>query len=456
MAGGSSSTPWGSVAIPEVVKNRGFFSLGSEGKSSPAQSRSFAEVLSSGSVSGESLPTLTQGVFNGFPAVLLSDEEVLKLASPYQFTLVGKFGLRRPNLDSIRNFFGNLKLSGFFSVGLLDSRHVAIQLSNDLDYSRVFARRSYFINACQMRILKWTPFFDIHEESPIVPVWISFPNLRLHFFNPKVLHALGSTDQATASRTRPSVARVLVEIDITKNHTKEIWVGSKAFGYLQKVEFENFPEFCSHCKMHGHALQHCFKLHPNLKRSSNSSVQESTEKENVDVPIDPTIAVMERNNIPADANVRDTVNDMDIPTNQRGIEVSLNEEILANPLQGNFDQYGKEVVSPKLPDEPVPNIFISVDSMLNISSKEDDNSNTVSFDEETEEVQNCEEGEILSNSYEKSNFVDTYSNDDNEETRSPRHKDNNSKYIDEEGFTKVGKKKALLSGRELESPLRTV
>ncbi|KAL0913649.1 hypothetical protein M5K25_017127 [Dendrobium thyrsiflorum] len=80
--------------------------------------------------------------------------------------------------------------------------------------------------------------------------------------------------------------------------------------------------------------------------------------------------------------------------------------------------------------------------MLNISSKEDDNSNTVSFDEETEEVQNCEEGEILSNSYEKSNFVDTYSNDDNEETGSPRHKDNNSKYIDEEGFTKVGKKKA--------------
>ncbi|PKU66053.1 hypothetical protein MA16_Dca017374 [Dendrobium catenatum] len=38
---------------------------------------------------------------------------------------------------------------------------------------------------------------------------------ELHFFNPKVLHALGSifghplqTDQATTTRTRPSVARV--------------------------------------------------------------------------------------------------------------------------------------------------------------------------------------------------------------------------------------------------------
>ncbi|PKU68121.1 hypothetical protein MA16_Dca022177 [Dendrobium catenatum] len=82
-----------------------------------------------------------------------------------------------------------------------------------------------------MRILKWTPFFDIKEESPIVPIWISFSNLHIHFFNQKVLHALGliferplQTDQATASRTRPFVARILVEVDISKKHPKEIWV----------------------------------------------------------------------------------------------------------------------------------------------------------------------------------------------------------------------------------------
>ncbi|PKU71426.1 hypothetical protein MA16_Dca004268 [Dendrobium catenatum] len=84
-------------------------------------------------------------------------------------------------MDIVRLFFANLKLSGFYSVGLLNSRHVAIQLSNDLDYSRIFARRSYFINNCQMKVLKWTPFFDIHDESPIVPIWISFLNLLLHF-----------------------------------------------------------------------------------------------------------------------------------------------------------------------------------------------------------------------------------------------------------------------------------
>ncbi|PKU64858.1 hypothetical protein MA16_Dca019935 [Dendrobium catenatum] len=129
-----------------------------------------------------------------------------------------------------------------------------------------------------MRILKWNPFFDVKEESPIVPIWISFPNLRLHFFNTKVLDVLGlifghplQTDQATASRTRPSVARVLVEVDITKKYANEVWVGSKTLGYLQKVEFEKVPDFCNHYKSHGHALSECFKLRPELKKTPNNS-----------------------------------------------------------------------------------------------------------------------------------------------------------------------------------------
>ncbi|KAL0928209.1 hypothetical protein M5K25_000081 [Dendrobium thyrsiflorum] len=143
-----------------------------------------------------------------------------------------------------------------------------------------------------MRILKWTPFFDIRQESPIVPIWISFPNLRLHFFNPKVLHALGSlfgrplqTDQAITAKTHPSVARVLVEVDITKKHAKEVWVGSKAYGYLQKVEFENIPNFCSHCKMHGHASTVCFKLHPGLKNAPKPTEEEDVPSCEIGLPV---------------------------------------------------------------------------------------------------------------------------------------------------------------------------
>ncbi|PKU59029.1 hypothetical protein MA16_Dca026943 [Dendrobium catenatum] len=125
MMGSSSSTPWGKASSVIHGNKEGFFSLeGDEPSKSP--SRSFKDVLSGNSLVGDTIPNLTQLVFNSVPAVLLFDEEVPKL-------------------------------------------------------------------------------------------------------NPKVLHAPGSifglplqTDQATASRIRPSVARVLVEADISKKHAKEI------------------------------------------------------------------------------------------------------------------------------------------------------------------------------------------------------------------------------------------
>ncbi|PKU75422.1 hypothetical protein MA16_Dca026151 [Dendrobium catenatum] len=111
-----------------------------------------------------------------------------------------------------------------------------------------------------MRLLKWTPDFDVREESPIAP-----------------------TDQATASVSRPSVARVLVELDVSKKYPIEIWIGSEVKGYFQKVELENLPIFCSFCKMHGHAVNECFKKFLNLrvekKHMSQSDEFCCTEKE---------------------------------------------------------------------------------------------------------------------------------------------------------------------------------
>ncbi|KAI0498607.1 hypothetical protein KFK09_019497 [Dendrobium nobile] len=112
-----------------------------------------------------------------------------------------------------------------------------------------------------MRLLQWSPEFDVREESPIAPVWIAFPNLRLHFYNSHILFGMASvfgrplqTDQATALLSRNSVLCVLAELDVTKKYPHEIWLGSEVNGYFQKIEIENLPIFCSHCKMHGHRL----------------------------------------------------------------------------------------------------------------------------------------------------------------------------------------------------------
>ncbi|PKU80185.1 hypothetical protein MA16_Dca011930 [Dendrobium catenatum] len=256
-----------------------------------------------------------------------------------------------------------------------------------------------------MRVLKWTPFFDVKEESPIVPIWISFPNLRLHFFNPKVLHALGlifgrplQTDQATAARTRPSVARILVEVDISKKHPKEVWVGSKAFGYLQKVEFEKTPDFCQNCKIHGHSVNECFKLHPHLKKivvqNKEGIVSEENQEEILSNNAENPVNLEQNLNV-----INETVNPgfTENSKNKFSVLVDLNEE--------------NEVVSNVCVKEP--NIYISIDSMLNSPKDMIDHVHKqvdLSNEQTSTEKEGCEEGEFIPNLNNESDLYEVASN----------------------------------------------
>ncbi|PKU68755.1 hypothetical protein MA16_Dca014225 [Dendrobium catenatum] len=226
-----------------------------------SHSKSFLQALAG---SSSSFPDLRPSTFRGLPSLWVSDEEIRDLAVPFRFSLVGFFPSKRPPLDAIRKFFFNLKLNGEVSVTVLDSTHILIKLSNDLDYCRVFCHRSYMVFNCFMKLTKWSPTLDIGVESPIIPIWISFPHLRPHFFAPRILFGLGELfgkplkiDEATSVGSRPSNARVLVEIDITKTYTKQVWLGSEAQGYVQDVIFDEFPHFCSVCKCLGHVSGKC-------------------------------------------------------------------------------------------------------------------------------------------------------------------------------------------------------
>ncbi|KAI0515826.1 hypothetical protein KFK09_008494 [Dendrobium nobile] len=55
----------------------------------------------------------------------------------------------------------------------------------------------------------------------------------------------------------PSIARVLVELDVTKNYPYRVWVGPESSGYVQQVVLEDFPPFCSSYKKFGHPSGNC-------------------------------------------------------------------------------------------------------------------------------------------------------------------------------------------------------
>ncbi|XP_027169589.1 uncharacterized protein LOC113769330 [Coffea eugenioides] len=210
--------------------------------------------------------------FRGEPTLRLSRQEIEQLSAPFKNALVGRFSYTRPAMDVIRKFLTSLGLKGDCAAGLLDSRHVLIRPALEEDYVYLFARRIWYVCSSPMAISKWSMDFKANQELAVAPVWVAFPDLPLPFFQKNQLMRLAATlgrplrvDAATCDLRRPSVARVLVEINITAPPVKRVRIGDEEFGFWQLVEMENLPEYCSYCTIFGHATEQCFRKHPALR-----------------------------------------------------------------------------------------------------------------------------------------------------------------------------------------------
>lgn len=144
-------------------------------------------------------------------------------------------------------FFVSLGLKGDCPVGLLERNHVLIHPSVEEDYTRLFARRVWY-------------------------VWISFPKLALPFFQHsqlvKLALAVGrplKIDTATCDLRHPSAARLLVELDVGSPLNRRIWIGNEDHGFWQFVKMEQLPSYCSYCGRFGHMETECFRKDPSLQ-----------------------------------------------------------------------------------------------------------------------------------------------------------------------------------------------
>ncbi|KAG5599097.1 hypothetical protein H5410_030467 [Solanum commersonii] len=68
-------------------------------------------------------------------------------------------------------------------------------------------------------------------------------------------------DTASIQKTRGSVARVKVQIDLTKERPPHVWIGLNEeylnIGRWQTIEYEHIPDYCMYCKHQGHLLHVC-------------------------------------------------------------------------------------------------------------------------------------------------------------------------------------------------------
>ncbi|KAG5571345.1 hypothetical protein H5410_061111 [Solanum commersonii] len=135
----------------------------------------------------------------GHPSITFHEEDfMLKMAERCKNTLLGKFINSMPKME----LTGGLKIAHF------NSRHIYIDLDSEADES------------------------GIQEETPVVPIWVTLPELPWHCYYMDCLTALlapiGNAlylDSSSLQKTRGSVAKVRVQIVLTKERPQHLWLG---------------------------------------------------------------------------------------------------------------------------------------------------------------------------------------------------------------------------------------
>ncbi|WMV20196.1 hypothetical protein MTR67_013581 [Solanum verrucosum] len=205
---------------------------------------------------------------HGEPRIIWEEEEVeqMIIKENLAFAVIGKFSYGCPTIQDLRKIIPKqCDLKGECNIGLLSNRHVLIRASCLEDYVNLLSKPAFYLMisgwSYTMRTLKWEPMFNPEEETSTAIAWISFPALPLNFFVKEAVFSLAAAvgkplqvDLVTKNQTRPSCARVKVEVDLLREFPHKIIVGvrKRTREVVEKniqIKYDYLPKYCKNCKI---------------------------------------------------------------------------------------------------------------------------------------------------------------------------------------------------------------
>ncbi|KAK4337514.1 hypothetical protein RND71_042001 [Anisodus tanguticus] len=207
--------------------------------------------------------------------------EVMIHQQELNLAVIGKFSHGWPEIGLLRTLIPKqCGLKAEVNIGLLCDRHVLIRCTIAEDYDTLMSRQTFEIKEKNkpylMRTFKWDVTFNPEEETRFAYGWISFTGLPPHFHGESSLFSMAasvgkpiSIDSATRNKTRPSSARVKVEVDLLKVHPKSVLIqvgeGRKLHLHNKRLDMISCPNIVPACKLQGHDSIGCWKLNPELR-----------------------------------------------------------------------------------------------------------------------------------------------------------------------------------------------
>jgi len=212
-------------------------------------------------------------------------EHALDVHTVWGYSLVGYFAGRFPGKAAL------LKLCDSWRVKYKYSAHssgwLLFQFDNESSRDSVMDGGPYTVFGRPLMLKAMPPFFEFDDQNvSFMPVWVNLPALPLECWTSAALSIICSkigkpisTDAITATRGQFSYARVLIEIDASKDLVKSVPFKLPSGKLrMQPVQFEFEPRFCTHCKVFGHSVKGCKVIEPDQEEKKTADVNSSLEK----------------------------------------------------------------------------------------------------------------------------------------------------------------------------------
>jgi hypothetical protein len=142
------------------------------------------------------------------------------------------------------------------------------------DLRRVRSVASWNLNPGLLKLFAWQSDFSPNmQKNTSAQVWVKIYGLAQEYWRPKIITTIASSIGSPIiidamaykpmfERTFGQYVRVLVDMDLSQNLHYRVLVERKGFAFFVDLEYENMPEFCTHCNIVEHYLEICRKANP--------------------------------------------------------------------------------------------------------------------------------------------------------------------------------------------------
>lgn len=163
------------------------------------------------------------------------------------------------------------------------------------DANSVRSVGSWNLNPGILKLFAWTTDFNPSLlQNSTAQVWVRIYGLSQEYWRPKILFAIASsvgtplcTDAVTSKpaidRTFGHFARVLVDMDLSKDLKYKVLVERKGFAFFVELGYDNLPAFCNYCKITGHSLDKCRKWNEANKPIGKTTKEADRKGKHVEV-----------------------------------------------------------------------------------------------------------------------------------------------------------------------------